>query len=288
MGRRGSYVTWGYGGPLSSIPDHGTSPSTGQTTLVTPVSADTGHVKLKKGFWGWGRRGKEEMSDQGSRGKVAEEGRSPIFLRPESEEMVVVTYEEGLAKLGLSQPHHILSMSSQPPPFEEARQAYPTVSPRITPNRHISRRSSDGDRNALGLSLVQNNGGPAQHTTTTVLGGRERHRASSLDDRNDRIRHWVRQTPEDDLPSAVTRDSNATRPEFACVESGDRQRTKRDTDRTGLRLGAGSGVARSTWLPIFYETSDDRGDEWESDSQLNERAGQVGHESPGAFGRGGG
>ena len=88
------------------------SPSTGHTTLVTPSSG-----RLKK------------PSKAGGVGEI----QSPIVLRPGSEEMVTVTYEEGLAKLGLDRPpvHHMVEsdppgfMASNGPVFEEIE-----VSPR--------------------------------------------------------------------------------------------------------------------------------------------------------------
>ncbi|WVO16194.1 hypothetical protein L204_103865 [Cryptococcus depauperatus] len=97
------------------------SPSTGQTTLVTPNStASHGKHKMKK-------------IDSKSLGGL---------LRPESSEMVVITYEEGLRKLGInfdngSRPHHILypeyDDTDSTEGFESQSQA--VDSPRTRPGR---------------------------------------------------------------------------------------------------------------------------------------------------------
>ncbi|WVQ80779.1 hypothetical protein IAT38_002884 [Cryptococcus sp. DSM 104549] len=104
---RSSFTTFGFGPAqtVSGFPRTQTpiapSPSTGQTTLVTPSTGGGmgyGKQKLKKGVLG-GMGGKSPIEDP---------------RRPQSEEMIVVTYEDGLRKLGIDpdgdrpRPHHIL------------------------------------------------------------------------------------------------------------------------------------------------------------------------------------
>lgn len=116
LDRRETFTTWGFGypgaapsiAPEARYPPIAPSPSTGQTTLVTPTSSSTGKA-AKKGWFARtvvADRGEGDTKDHVGDGLV--DARSPIVLRPESEEMVVVTYEEGLMKLGLARPHHIL------------------------------------------------------------------------------------------------------------------------------------------------------------------------------------
>jgi len=154
--RRGTFTTWGFGHPGAApfiaqgadYPPIAPSPSTGQTTLVTPTSGSTGKVTTK----GWFSRNTEGIkaniinnNKQSARDPHA---RSPIVLRPESEEMVVVTYEEGLMKLGLGRPHQILSPEGNEPGRNgngeadrgsadslQVRQAYPVAGSRIKPGR---------------------------------------------------------------------------------------------------------------------------------------------------------
>ena len=75
--------------------------------------------------------------------------------RPESEEMVMVTYEQGLANMGMVRPHHIFRYS-EPPPFDQARQAYPVHVPESGLSRELPHGNSEiltgsgGSRSGLG------------------------------------------------------------------------------------------------------------------------------------------
>ena len=109
----------------SSIPPPfpAASLSPSHTTLVTPDTAN----RLKK-------NGAGVVTPVTGPPVVAEDSSwNPFVMRPESEEMVVYTYEEGLEKLGRRRPSDTPSYSD-PPAFEQATQAYPTARP--NPSNH--------------------------------------------------------------------------------------------------------------------------------------------------------
>lgn len=262
--RRGTFTTWGFGFPApTEYPPIAPSPSTGTTTLVTPSSDRT---RLKKGFWG---SVSKEVSS-GTKPSPGTEGRSPIVLRPQSEEMVFVTYEEGLAKLGMAQrPHHILSMDQDPPGFHQARQAYPTTNiPRASPGQY-----GGGER---GQREFESRHSPASARDGSVTPG--------VEERNDRIRSWVNSPKTEQPASATTTGSGRTRPGVAGVGAGRlipqpspaqaRRSMSRDEGRgRGGQVGRGDLVGRgqSTWLPSYYHTPERRPRELEEGSELDYR-----------------
>lgn len=291
--RRNTFTTWGFGYPPAAAPTTyrapsppiAPSPSTGNSTLVTP---STGRLKKGKDGWGWGQPTVATVTPNGSRTNLGNEQdtRSPIVLRPESEEMVVVTYEEGLAKLGLSQPHHIIT--PDPPGFDEARQAYPVPSPRTTPGRSGLRNENGGggtDRspgaeprtkvngwNDIRAGVGKQSRNPASPQTPNRHNGQpltppttsrprrhnQRSPLSPPDTRQDPQARYAPPTPE---LTPTTRG----RPTYSRQDSSDvpltpAQRVKAEAQaQARARLeGRKDDRAQSSWLPSYYHTPDRR------------------------------
>ena len=257
--RRGTFTTWGFGYPGAApsvahgaeYPPIAPSPSTGQTTLVTPTSS-TGKA-AKKGWFALARgKGDNEefMADQYAR--------SPIVLQPESEEMVVVTYEEGLMKLGLSRPHHIIHSDTRAETNTsaggvQARQGLPyaPASPRPSPGR-----GPGNDRTMpRGLEVVN------VHTPLSVSSA-------------ERTREWARSpldrtsvTPSQPVSAATTNESGVTLPSTAAANAGRMAAT-----RAGETV-AGARSQQSTWLPSYYHAPGVRyGREADEESELDYQA----------------
>ena len=237
-----TFTTWGFGYPSHAFPSEypaiAPSPSTGQTTLVTPTSA-----RVKKGWFGRteAESPRSKLTAKAGRPKVShKEVVIPMTSRPESEEMIMVTYEEGLAKLGLGRPHHILYPGdpSDPPAFEETRQAYPSVSPRGVPGRSGLRPERD-------------------------VPERRGERVTSAE----RVREWARSPLNRVSVTASTLDSGVTRPGVAGVGAG----YQHDT-RAGGQYGR--PTHQSTWLPSYYHTPDRTHPDLPVESELDYRMGR--------------
>lgn len=292
--RRGPFTTWGFGFPApTDYPPIAPSPSTGITTLVTPNSDRS---KLKKGFFGGIKNG-SNGSKSSIRPSPVVETRSPIVLRPQSEEMVMVTYEEGLAKLGLAQPHHILYMdpNPDPPAFDEARQAYPVApapvaqvanSPRGIPGRS-GRRSHAQRQSATHPSPRR---GDVERDGSITPG---------LEERNERIRDWVNSPREEHQhrqpSSATTTESGRTRPGLAGLGAAGgmgvrrvpvpREYARRSLQQEMVEQGR---RAQSGWLPSYYHTPERFPRDLEEASELDYRLDGDLDVSPRGGGRWGG
>lgn len=252
-----TYTTWGFGYPSSSeYPPIAPSPSTGQTTLVTPTSANG---KIKRGWFGRldtvdTSSPKSKSSKKSSSTKGQKDTRPPAVLRPESQEMIMVTYEEGLAKLGLGRPHHILYPESvgqdEPPAFEETRQAYPSISPRAVPGRS-------------GLRTAERDGGSEER----------RDRVTSAE----RVREWARSPLNRTPGTANSQDSGVTRPGVAGIGAGHQHQH----GTRGVGGQAGKETHQNTWLPSYYHTPERSQPRLPEESELDYRAGAGTGVSPG-------
>jgi hypothetical protein len=197
---------------------------------------------------------KSKAKTKGSKGRSgAGDGdmESPIVLRPESEEMIVVTYEEGLAKLGLVRPHHILYPNehgpTEPLAFEETRQAYPVVSPRAVTGRTGLRGTERGEERD------------------------RRHRIISAE----RVKEWAR-SPLDKTPmTATSEESGVTRPGVAGIGAGHQH------DVRGAGGQRGKGSHQSTWLPSYYHTPERVHPQLPEESELGYRSERRQEISPG-------
>ena len=218
------------------------TPSSSSTSrsLATPVTSTSKLSKQSNARSD--RRDRDRVRDDDSE----EGGRTLMAMRPESEEMVVVTYEEGLAKLGLGRPHHIL-FPDDPPQFEETQQAYPTITP-------PSSTASSSARTVPGRSGLRR-----EERQREMMESRRR------EERED-LREWAR--------SPVRRAGGRTDDLASARESpggSGRSETRNGGPSGGVSPASGRNEAaaalQSTWLPSYYHSPEHRGRDVE-DSEL--------------------
>ncbi|RXK38306.1 hypothetical protein M231_04479 [Tremella mesenterica] len=180
-------------------------------------------------------------------------------LRSESEEIVMVTYEDGLARMGLK-PHHILY--ADPPPFDQISPRSPprlfSNSPHISGNnsqmmgtsprvdRSSRRQISTGDRygdGGEGVSTV-----PALESTIGGAGMGTREIVNAY-------REMMRRESRNLQRNEMNGQEGSPR-----ISPGRKNRREREeSDREEERNGSVRREGESVWLPSYYQTSLSRG-----------------------------